>query len=157
MVLRIPHQEKMETELQVDPNDTWRPVTSSQCTTMTKQAWSQDLYREQIYDSFIKWTWREIKIFTFVVFCFCLFLLIGYFLFNHDFHLYRTFISSCHSNNRKSNYTLVYLKKKGGIKSVCLRKDSHASNSLFANEMDHLETFGYSKHFQETRVPPKID
>lgn len=48
-------------------------------------------------------------------------------------------------------------KKKGGIKSVCLRKDSHASNSLFANEMDHLETFKYSKHFQETRVPPKID
>lgn len=47
--------------------------------------------------------------------------------------------------------------KKGGIKSVCLRKDSHASNSLFANEMDNLETIKYSKHFQETRVPPKID
>lgn len=51
----------------------------------------------------------------------------------------------------------ILKKKKGGIKSVCLRKDSHASNSLFANEMDHLETFKYSKHFQETRVPPKID
>lgn len=42
---------------------------------------------------------------------------------------------------------MVYLKKKGGIKFVCLRKDLYVLNSLFVNEMDYLEIFKYLKYF----------